>query len=188
MLASEQRMTYEEFLEVDKNKDDSLEFIDGEICLQAAPSVAHQTIVTNLSAEFRDYFKKNKGKCVHFVAPFDVVLSDDKEDKNRVQPDLTVICDKDGLGENNYKGTPTLVVEVLSPSTASVDYIKKMNLYMRFGVKEYWIISPKENFVQIFYLNENGQYKEPKIYLKNDVVKSEVFGDLEINLSDVFEF
>ncbi|WP_200898589.1 Uma2 family endonuclease [Gottschalkia purinilytica] len=55
-------------------------------------------------------------------------------------------------------------------------------------IKEYWIISPKENFVHIFSLNEDDQYKEPKIYLKDDIAKSEVFNDLEIDLNDIFTF
>ena len=51
--------------------------------------------------------------------------------------------------ENEYKGVPTLIVEVVSPSNDSDDYVKKLNLYMRFGVKEYWIVSPKNKKVGI---------------------------------------
>lgn len=185
MLPKEKEVTYEEFLEIDKNSDDNLELIDGQIYLLSAPSVIHQIVVTNLSTEFGNYFK---GKiCRHFVAPFDVVLKDE-EKTHKVQPDLTVICDKKGLGEQNYKGVPTLLVEVLSPSTASVDFIKKMGLYMNVGVMEYWIVSPQNNTVQIFSLKENGVYSEPAMYSKDDTVKSVVFEDLEIILADIFEW
>lgn len=183
MIPKEKEITYEEFLKVDVNSDDNLEFIDGKIYLLAAPSVEHQTVVTNLSTEFGIYFKSKK--CRHFVAPFDVVLKDE-EKTHKVQPDLTVICDKKGLGEQNYTGVPTLVVEVLSPSTASNDFIKKMGLYMKLGVKEYWIISPKNSIVHIFTLKEDRFYSEPTIYSKEDVVKSSTFEDLEIKLNDIF--
>lgn len=184
MIPKEKDFSYDEFLALDKENNDNLEFIDGKIYLLSAPSVAHQIVVTNLSTEFGNYFKGKE--CRHFVAPFDVVLKD-KERTNRVQPDLTVICDKEGLGEQNYEGVPMLVVEVLSPSTASNDYIKKMGLYMKVGVKEYWIISPQNKTVQIFTLNMENQYSEPLIYSKDDAVKSNIFEDLEIKLSDIFE-
>lgn len=183
MIPKEKEITYDEFLQIDKSSNDNLEFIDGKIYLLSAPSVAHQTVVTNLSTEFGIYFKGKK--CRHFVAPFDVVLRDE-EKIHKVQPDLTVICDKKGLGEKNYTGVPTLVVEVLSSSTASNDFIKKMGLYMKVGVMEYWIISPKNSTVEVFLLKENGTYSEPTIYSKDDTVKSNVFEDLEIKLNDIF--
>ena len=184
MLPKGKNISYEEFLKIDINSNDNLEFIDGEIYLLAAPSVVHQLAVTNLSTEFGIYFKGKE--CMHFVALFDVVLEDEGK-THKVQPDLTVICDKKGLGEQNYNGVPTLVVEVLSPSTASNDFIKKMGLYMKFGVKEYWIVSPKNSTIQVFILKEDGHYSEPNIYSKGDIVRSSIFEDLEIDLDDIFE-
>lgn len=183
MIPTEKKISYEEFLKIDKGEE-NLEFIDGRIYLLSAPSAAHQTVVTNLSTEFGIYFKGRE--CRHFVSPFDVVFKD-KDAVHKVQPDLIVICDKDGLNENNYTGIPTLVVEVLSPSTTSVDFIKKMDLYMRFGVKEYWIVSPKSKSVQIFLLKDDGTYSEPVVYSKNDIVNSNIFDGLEIKISDIFE-
>lgn len=157
MIPQEKEISYEEFLEIDKESNDNLEFIDGKIYLLSAPSVIHQIVVTNLSTEFGNYFKGRERR--HFVAPFDVVLKD--EDKtHRVQPDLTVICDKEGLGEQNYTGVPVLVVKVLSPQNKTV---------------------------QIFNLNEEDFYSEPIIYSKEDIVKSVIFKDLLIKLSDIFE-
>ena len=79
-----------------------------------------------------------------------------------------------------------LIVAVLSPSTASNDYIKKMGLYMSVGVKEYWIVSPQNKTVQISTLNEDNCYSEPLIYSKEDIVKSDIFKDLAIKLGDIF--
>jgi Uma2 family endonuclease len=182
MLPKEKGISYEEFEKID-NTEENLEFINGKIYMQAAPSVAHQTVVTNLSTEFGIYFRGKE--CRHFVSPFDVVLESDKE-KNKVQPDLTVICDKSGLNNNNYTGMPTLVVEVLSPSTTSKDYIEKMDLYMRFGIREYWIISPKNNTVEVFTLRDDGVYGEPRIFSKDDVIHSQIFLDLSVRLQELF--
>lgn len=82
---------------------------------------------------------------------------------------------------------PTLVVEVLSPSTASKDFIKKMDLYMRFGVREYWIVSPKNKTIQVFSL-ENSVYGEPLEYAARATVISSVFAGLEVSLDGLFEW
>ena len=182
VIPKENLISYEEFEKIDSGNE-RLEFINGIVYMQAALSLAHQIVVTNLSTEFGIYFK---GKdCRHFVSPFDVIFKNERE-KNKVQPDLIVICDKSGLNENNYIGVPTLVVEVLSPSTTSKDYIEKMDLYMKFGVKEYWIISPRSKAVEIFTLEQNGTYSEPKIYSKDDIVKSQIFEEFSISLQELF--
>jgi len=177
------KCTFENFLEIDKGEE-LLEYIYGEIYYQASPSTEHQRIVTNLSTEFGIFFKNKE--CKHFVSPYDIFLKNDiANEKNKVQPDLMVICDKQGFNENNYVGVPVLVVEVLSPSTTSKDYIIKMDLYMRYGVKEYWIVSPKNKSIQMFVL-QDSTYGEPINYSKDDLLKSTVFKDLKINLKDIF--
>ncbi|MBU3191528.1 Uma2 family endonuclease [Clostridium bowmanii] len=182
MIPKENSIDYEEFERMDSGNE-SLEFINGIVYMQAAPSVAHQIVVTNLSTEFGNYFK---GKdCRHFVSPFDVIFENEKE-KSKGQPDLIVICDKSGLNEKNYVGVPTLAVEVLEPSTTSRDYIEKMDLYMRFGVQEYWIISPRSKTVEMFTLQQNGTYSEPRIYSKDDIVKSQIFEEFLISLQELF--
>jgi Uma2 family endonuclease len=182
MLARSDRMTYKEFLDVESQRDDVLEFIDGHVYMQASPSVSHQRILLNIATEMKIYFKGKQ--CEPFIAPFDVVF-EGEEEKHKVQPDLTVICDKSGLNKNNYIGVPSLVVEVLSPSTSSRDYIQKMNLYMRFGVEEYWIVSPKNKEIQVFTLEDNV-YKEHISYYNNATLKSSIFHDLEMNLDEIF--
>jgi Uma2 family endonuclease len=118
------------------------------------------------------------------LSPFDIILKNEKE-TNRVQPDISVICDKSGFNELNYVGIPSLMIEVLSPSTMSKDFIKKMDLYMRFGVQEYWIVSPKNKEIQIFVLEE-GSYSEMISYKENDILESVLFNDLKINLKEIF--
>lgn len=182
-MLPDRKISYSEFLAIDQKSSDPLEYINGQIFLQASPSTEHQLIVTNLSAELRNFFKKTN--CQTFVSPYDIILQSNEE-TNRVQPDLTVICDKQGLTKNNYLGTPDLVVEVLSPSTAAKDYIIKMNLYMRAGVKEYWIVSPRNRTVQVFVLDRDT-YGEPLNFTAKDALRSVLFPHLVIDLGDIFE-
>ncbi|WP_461207734.1 Uma2 family endonuclease [Clostridium sp. DL1XJH146] len=118
---------------------------------------------------------------------YDIILKSNKEENsNKVIPDLSVICEKSGLNDKNYIGIPPLIVEILSPSTAWFDISKKLNLYQRFGVKEYWIVSPKNKSVQVFNLNESGFYDEPTDYYNDATIKSKVFKDLKVELVKIF--
>lgn len=185
MLPEEKGLSFEQFLEIDSKSDNLMEFIDGKIYLQASPSTTHQRISRRLSTIFDIYF--NDKECESFVAPYDIILKNDaKALKSKVIPDLSVICDKSGLNDKNYLGVPALIVEILSPSTAWIDISKKLELYQSFGVKEYWIISPKNNNVQLFNLNDQGFYDEPTIYYKDDVFNSNIFSELNVNLKDIF--
>lgn len=182
MLAENKKYTYEEFLEITKDIERA-EFIDGEIIMQATPTAQHQSIVLNIASELKNALKNKK--CRPYIAPFDIILESSNEDTKRVQPDISIICNENLTTENKYIGVPTLLVEVVSPSNASDDYIKKLNLYMRVGVKEYWIVSPKNKTIEIFKL-ENGIYGEPNIISKNDIVESGVFEEIRIALDDIF--
>lgn len=182
MLAETRKYTYKEFLEITKDVERA-EFIDGEIIMQATPTAQHQSIVLNIASEFKNALK-NKS-CRPYIAPFDVIFKISSEETKRVQPDISVICNENLTTENQYEGVPILIVEVVSPSNASHDYIKKLNLYMRFGIKEYWIVSPKNKTVEIFEL-EDDVYGEPKILSKNDIVESGIFKEISISIEDIF--
>ena len=185
MLADEnKKVTFEEFLKIDEKTEEQLEYIDGIIYNQASPSTMHQRIVTRLIGIFGNYFRGKK--CEPFVSPFDIFLKNESE-TNRVQPDISVICNKTGLTENNYVGSPSLVIEVLSPSTASRDVVTKMNLYMRYGIKEYWIVSPTNKEIQIYNFEDCQLKKEPITFKNNEILKSNIFSDLKIDLKEVFE-
>jgi Uma2 family endonuclease len=185
-VREKEKISFEEFLSLDKKNDELMEFIDGEVYLQASPNTVHQRISRKLSTIFDLYFSGKE--CEPFTAPFDIILtSERKRAKNKVIPDISVICNKSGLNDKNYVGIPDLIVEILSPSTAWVDISKKLELYQSFGVKEYWIISPKNSNVQVFNLNDEGFYDEPVIYYKEDIVTSSLFKDLSDRLKEIFE-
>ena len=97
-----------------------------------------------------------------------------------------VICNDSGFNDNNYVGIPDLIIEIVYPSNARHDYITKLNLYEKFKVPEYWIVSPKNHTIQVFTLNEEGYYNEPIFYFGKNAIKSNLFKDLSIELKDIF--
>jgi len=146
-------MTYEEFMVMNENAKERYEFIDGIVYLMASPRVKHQRAVGALFSKLSSFFDDKP--CQPFFSPFDVTLyrRENKEVvRGVVQPDLLIACDIDeNTNENDfYTGTPTLVIEVLSPSSRSKDHITKLDLYKESGIKEYWIVDPVIKEVLVF--------------------------------------
>jgi Uma2 family endonuclease len=124
------------------------------------------------------------------MAPFDVRLpkGNEKDDDIRtvVQPDLTVVCDRGKLDDKGCKGSPDLVVEIVSPSSFRHDVLTKLRLYEKAGVREYWIVYPGEKAVVVYKLNASGKYGEIEPYAAEDTLKVGIFDDLDIHLETVF--
>jgi Uma2 family endonuclease len=182
---SPRRISYEEFLVLTKDTEERCEYIDGEIYYLSSPKTPHQTALMELTVYFYNAFKGKK--CKPMIAPYDIKLIRSENDINVVQPDLMVICDLDEkLGEDGYyHGVPSLMLEILSDSTKSKDYIKKMNLYMQTGVLEYWIVNPKNKEVQV-YCFENQNIKENITFKGDDIIKSYTFKEIDLKTSDIF--
>lgn len=185
---NKKRVTYEEYLELVENTDERYELIDGEIFYLAAPRFKHQVAVNELFGHFYNFFK---GKtCRPLTSPFDVHLfnraSCFEEDPNVVQPDIIVMCDEDKVTpEGKYFGIPTLVVEVLSPSTKEKDLLKKMSLFLNSNVREYWIVNTEKENVHVYYF-ENREMNDDTVYMGDMIVKSVIFEGLEIPISEIF--
>ena len=186
-LRKEKRYTYADYLEWDDGK--RRELIGGVAyemfpsqTMSPAPSWEHQGILVELAGQIREYLK---GKhCKVFVAPFDVRLNAETTDDTVVQPDLVVICDRTSLSGTGYMGVPDLVMEVLSPSTAAHDRFRKFNLYLRHGVREYWIVDPDSKTVSAHVL-ENGRYYTTS-YAETDTAPVGVLEGCVIDLAEVF--
>lgn len=185
-LPEHKKYTYEEFLEIAKDIE-RVEFIDGEIYYMSTPSMRHQEILLNLAVELKTFFKDKN--CKPIIAPHDVVLKDASGVK-RVQPDIFVVCEHNDmdLDKNEFEGIPSLIIEILSPSNAANDLVTKLNLYMRFGVKEYWIVRPKSKSIDVYIYNQELKvYSDYKEYVLDDgIVESRIFNDLSINMNDIF--
>ena len=169
--------------------DERAELIDGEVILMApAPSRGHQGISVELTRQFANYLEGKKCKAYH--APFDVRLfekdGDTPEDVDTVvEPDITIVCDPSKLDDRGCKGAPDMVVEILSPSTQRHDRLVKLGLYQRAGVREYWIVSPEEQTVQVF-LNKDASLLPHEVYDRQGVAKVNVLDGCFIELSKVF--
>ncbi len=178
------KVSYEEFLEIAENSQNRYEYIDGEIFLLATPRYDHQKAAREIFREFASWFK---GKpCEPLMAPFDVTLHKEENDSHVVQPDILVLCDKQNINKDGqYFGTPTLLVEVVSKASSSMDFIKKLNLYMLSGVKEYWIVNPSSRSVNVFTFADK-QIAGMSSFNDFEKVESVVFPGLSVELRNIF--
>lgn len=180
------RVTYEDYLKIVEESENRYEYIDGEIFILASPLYPHQKAVKEIFLQFGQWFENTE--CEPLVSPFDVTLFrlENKEKVNVVQPDILVICDPENIDtKGTYKGTPTLVVEVLSDSTRSRDMIKKLDLYMESGIKEYWVVNTPSAEIYIYVFVNN--FIETILSFKgDDIAESVVFPGLSVALKQVF--
>ncbi|RWX46314.1 Endonuclease, Uma2 family (restriction endonuclease fold) [Candidatus Electrothrix aarhusensis] len=169
------------------------ELINGEAwAMSPAPSRLHQAVSARIFYALFDHFKDKN--CEVYAAPFDVRLSDSPDTKEAddteittiVQPDISVICDRKKLDDRGCIGAPELVIEILSPSTAAKDLKVKRVLYEQHGVKEYWLLHPTDRIAMLYTLNQGGEYGKAQILDCNDVLTSEQFEQLRIELTSVF--
>ena len=183
-MEQETKYTYADYLDWDEGR---WELIDGDVWdMTPAPSRLHQEISGDFFYVLYEFFKDKD--CKVYMAPFDVRLpdSDNVEDyavTTVVQPDISVICDQSKLDNRGCVGSPDLIVEILSPSTAAKDLKVKRALYEKHGVKEYWLIHPTDQFVMSYQLGEDGQYCKAQIFDRDDMLQSVQFEELKIQLS-----
>jgi len=162
--------------------DQRWEIIGGTAYMMSpAPTWRHQGIIGELLRQMQPFFHGKK--CQIGLSPLDVRLSEE----DVVQPDLLVICDPNQIKRTHVEGAPTLVIEILSPSSASRDRLLKLNLYARAGVKEYWIVTPYPSLVEVFVL-EGGRYVVHHVFGNEDTLTSPTFLELKISLAEVFNF
>ncbi len=131
--------------------------------------------------------------CVASVENLDLYLSDDEY----VIPDIMIICDRKKIKKNRYHGVPKFIVETLSPATAFKDRTIKKEKYARLGVDEYWIVSPKEQSVEVYYLKDQEYDLVASYILEEDeadehynadvVMTLRVMPAISIQLKEIFE-
>ncbi len=173
------KFTYRDYLLLPEQ--DRRELIEGDFYVVPAPSLRHQEVLANLAFALRVFVKKNVLGRV-YLAPVDVVLSDE----DVVQPDIVFVSEerREILSEANIVGAPDLVIEILSPSTADRDKNLKLSLYVRAGVREYWIVDPVEETVQVLELGSEG-YEVDRTYTAGKVPSSVLPGS-KIEISHIF--
>ncbi|MBL7077797.1 MAG: Uma2 family endonuclease [Kiritimatiellae bacterium] len=161
--------------------DERYELIGGEVhAMSPAPSTRHQRIQQELGRQLGNHFMERP--CDIYPAPVDVKLSD----LDIVQPDLVVVCDEERIKPTHIDGPPTLVIEILSPATATYDRTRKLDLYARSGVKEVWLITPYPSCIEV-YLLDGSTYRLIHACGKDDALQSPTFPDLELDLLRLFD-
>ena len=156
------------------------ELIDGQFYYMSAPSRLHQQILGFLFNQIANYIRKNKGSCEVYPAPFAVKLFNDNQ--TIVEPDISVICDKNKLTNRGCFGAPNWIIEIVSPNNANHDYIRKLNLYANAGVQEYWIVDPMTKLVYIYHFKTDHFKALP--YSFNDEIRGSIFEDFCICLKE----
>lgn len=154
---------------------------DQPLAMSPAPSIRHQEISSELNRLLGNFFR---GKpCKVLSAPLDVKLGE--QPLVTVQPDILVVCDASKLTENRCEGAPDLVIEIVSPASVRQDYVRKLNLYEKYGVKEYWIVHPIDQTVMVFFL-QGEKYGRPDTLAPPQMLVSHLFPGLQVDLNDLF--
>ena len=153
------------------------ELIDGQIYMMAPPSRRHQELVLSLSRKIADYIDGKKGDCKVYIAPFAVFLNDNN--KNYVEPDISVICDKNNLDDFGCNGAPDWIIEVVSPGSKQMDYYTKLFKYRTAGVLEYWIVDSAKDRITVY----NFQHNSITEYTFADSIPSGIYPDFGIDFS-----
>ena len=151
------------------------ELIDGKIYYMSTPNRLHQQISMSISTDINNYIRANKGNCEVYAAPFAVYLN--KDNTNYVEPDITVICDPSKMDKKGCHGAPDWVIEIVSPSSATMDYFIKMMKYSDSGVREYWIVDPDRSKVFVY----RGKYEVTE-YTFDDNIPVGIYENFSIKI------
>ncbi|MCE2513920.1 MAG: Uma2 family endonuclease [Acidobacteria bacterium] len=162
--------------------DQRYELLNGNLMMVPAPNRKHQEVLTKLHLELGAFNKERRlGKV--YVAPFDVLLSD----TDVVQPDVLFIsrAREHTITDENVRGAPDLVIEILSPSTANRDLGYKHDLYGRHGVLEYWIVDPMGETVAV-HRQRDGRLELADTFGRRDTLQTALLEGLQLELDDIF--
>ena len=178
------QLTYEDYL-LFPDDGKRHEIIDGDHYVTPAPKTKHQKVSFNLTVAIGS-FVKQRGLGLVLAAPSDVILSDE----NVVQPDLLFVSTARAslVTEDNIRGAPDLVVEIISETTRKKDEVTKRKLYERFGVQEYWVMDPELETVKIFRRAQQSYGRAVELSKEaNDIVTTELLAGLNLALTEIFD-
>ncbi len=183
-----EKYTYTDYLTWDD--DFRCELVNGEVIEMEHPTTEHQSISGALACQFGMYLQDKT--CEILYAPLDVMIFaklDNYEDEvdTVVQPDLLIVCDSSKLVERGCVGAPDMLIEITSLHAVRYDSIDKAELYAKAGVKEYWIVDPISQFVDVLLLDTTiGAYRLSASYTRQDSAPVNTLKGLCIDLSRVF--
>ena len=158
------------------------ELIDGQIYYMVPPTRRHQRLLLSISHTIADYIDKKGSSCEVDIAPFAVFLNED--DRNYVEPDISVICDPNRINEKGCNGAPDFIIEIVSPSSQRMDYLTKLFKYRTAGVREYWIVNPMKQTIQTYFF---GDVEDSNQYSFDDEISVGIYDDLKICIVDLLK-
>lgn len=168
--------------------EERVELVRGKLFLMGAPATTHQVCTGVVFGELYQFLKGKK--CRVFVSPFDVRFPDvslaDQDVFTVLQPDICVVCDNRKIDEKGCIGAPDIVVEVLSPGNKRKELDFKFKVYEESGVREYWIVNPKEQSLLKYLLNENGVFNLGKAAEVAGIFTSDVLPGFCLDIKELF--
>lgn len=179
------RFVYEDYKSLPESMAKRYELLDGEILMVPAPTTTHQFLSRNV-AYLLHGFVRTHGLGNVLYSPIDVVFGEG-DAREIVQPDVLYVSVGRAsiIVEEEIRGAPELIVEVLSPGTETRDRTYKKHLYGRYGVREYWIVDPIAKAVEV-YQSSGTEFDQPSFYRNADILRTELLVGLEIDLREVF--
>ena len=177
------KLTVRDYMSIPDSDDRRFELIDGELILAPSPVTQHQRISRNLVRVLDEFVvSRNLGEL--FYAPMDVVLSE----HDVFQPDILFISNSrlQIIGDRNIQGAPDLVIEVLSPSTEGRDRGIKLEQYLKYGVREYWIIDPENKTCEVLRAGDTT-FETHRVYPEGTVATSPILEGILVEVERLFE-
>ena len=155
------------------------ELIDGELYMMATPNRIHQKLVKDFTYLIEEHIRRKNRDCEVYPAPFAVFLNANND--IYLEPDISVIFDKNKLTDEGCKGAPDWIIEIVSPSSRAMDYNKKLFKYRTAGVREYWIVDPMQQLIMVY----DFEYDNFEQYSFFDKVKVGIYEDFEIDFQEI---
>ena len=176
------RYTYRDYMNLPESEEKRYELIDGELYMVPSPTPMHQDLLQNLY-RILDVFVRGQDLGKVYLAPLDVVLSEE----DVLQPDILYIStNREGIiTERNIRGAPDLVVEVLSPGTADRDRTLKRARYLKYGVREYWMVDPQARTIEVLKAGQT-EFESVRVYPEGTTATSPVLENLAVSVDAVF--
>ncbi len=175
------KYTIEEFYVIRDNSVNPLEYIYNEIYTSPTPSAAHQCILERLKLQLVDLLKETSYEVYSY--PYDLQLKRSGE-ISIITPDLAVVCGKSSISK--YDKVPDIIIEIINPINQSHDLVLKLDFYLKYEVKEYWIVNPMLKAVLQFSLVEGKGYKQTNVAKSEGVIQSVLIPDFKIELTKLF--
>ena len=181
MPAPTTKLTYQDYCLLPEDGK-RYEIVDGDLYMTPAPLTRHQVLVGRILQMFMNYLDQHPIGQV-FTAPCDVVLSE----VDVVQPDLLLVLNQGRarITEKNVQGPPDLLIEILSPSTAGRDRDLKRKRYEYFGIREYWLVDPADNTIEILALTDTKLVEAGRGTVQTTIA-SPLIPDLPLDLKKLF--